>query len=71
MIIYPRVSIKLVRSELIQYGRKKSEYTTDIATHYKSFRPPLHEILFTRSLKINDLNPLLILDVERETLLLP
>ena len=32
-------------------GEKKSEYTTDIATHYKSFRPPLHKILFTRSLK--------------------
>ena len=32
-------------------GEKKSEYTTDIATHYKSFRPPLHEILLKRSLK--------------------
>ena len=32
-------------------GEKKSEYTTDIATHYKSFRPPLHEILLKRSFK--------------------
>ena len=32
-------------------GEKKSEYTADIATHYKSFRPPLHEILLKRSFK--------------------
>lgn len=32
-------------------GEKKSEYTADIAMHYKSFRPPLHEILLKRSFK--------------------
>ena len=32
-------------------GENKSEYTADIATHYKSFRPPLHEILLKHSLK--------------------